>query len=178
MSIKEALEKTQLSGYGTLMPRGELDNKIDSIYVEQGMRILKDAGGEKILRELADIVKPDFPDVVLLEVSSRLPRGVGLALEWDFKTLGPFKTSIKHPSFKTEKGDVLLTAKTIAILADPLTEQIAARNSSHYNLVINKEEWKFKPEILENAVVVLCRSMDANTRTVASRGKKGAILIQ
>lgn len=179
MSIREALERkhTVSSGWGTAMPLGILNEKTHSIYVEKGMRILKDLGAEKILRELADVVKPNFPDVALLDVSSRMPRGVGLVLEWDYQRLPAFKPPLKHPSFKTKNG-FLLAAKCIGIFVDSLTKKTVVKNGSYYGLEIDRKEWKSDPKILENAVAVLYKAMATNVRPLSSVNGEGVRLLK
>ena len=180
MPLKEAPERTQSPEF-SIMPLGTLDRKTRSIYVKRGMRILKDSGAEKTLRKVADAVKVDFPDAVLLDISSMLPRGVGLALEWDYQQLGPFDPPIdvnEHPAFKTEKGSPLLTAKSIGIFADPLTKEISIRNGLNYGVVIDRKKWKSNPTILESVVVTSVKSMVTNLRNVSSINNQGVRVLQ
>ena len=175
MSI-EVPEGTQSPGF-SIMPLGAYYEKTRSVYFEQGMRNIKDSGAEETLRALADRLRVKFADTVLLDVSSMLPRGAGLVLEWDYQKLGPFDPPIEQPSFKTQKGVPLLTARNLGVFADPLTREIVVVNGRYFGVVVEGKKWSSDQRILRAIIATSFRHMVTNLRNVSSVNNEGVKVI-
>lgn len=86
MSIKEALERGSTDRPGTkLTPEQESDytNKI----LEEGIAVHREAHVPETLGELAEIIKPNFPDVIIKEASLDKRGLVVIGIKWNFRNV-------------------------------------------------------------------------------------------
>lgn len=143
MSIKEALAR----GTSSLKKRDrrELDDWNTNLRRERykhSIAFLERSGSFDLMRELAEIVKSDFPDVTLLQRIYPNNGEVGLQLEWDYEEpSGQF-------GYRRVKG--------ISVHTDSISGFLAVHGDSFF-VTISKEEWESSQEPLENALVMAFR---------------------
>ena len=143
-TIKEALERVR--GSSTEERQGALRPFDDGIYLESdynkkvleaGLSILREAGAQKLLAELAEIIRPDFPDVKIEE--ELMANGmVSSMIVWnrtDEPTIGSF---IKYRE------------SMVAIVAEPLTSNLVVRGRDF--TLLDRSQWSSDSTLLEDAI--------------------------
>lgn len=94
-----------------------------------------------MLNELAAIIKPEFPDVSVIQ-GDMFERGTLTALEWNY--------SEDTESF--EPGKIVRSCNRLSIDADPLTSALVVIGGESES-IISKESWGSRRSNLENAIV-------------------------
>ena len=107
--------------------------------LEAGLSIYKEAGVPKLLEELAEIIRPDFPDVQINNGSLMYGGTVSSRIEWDFE-------------YESGKRPDNYRYSSVNIIAYPLTQDLAVMGGEELG-VLNKSQWSSDPKLLEDAVV-------------------------
>ena len=139
MSIKEALERIQTDRQRTMKSKFyELSSDYKNRVLEAGLAIHREAHVPELLSELAEIIKPNFPDVKINEGAVYEDGSVHLQIGWDYKPV--------------ERGPGKYQYKAVSVLAYPLTGDLSIWSKDEVDL-LRKPEWTLDPKIVEDAIV-------------------------
>ena len=141
MSIKEALEREPMHRGGTLLtPESQLALRNKDKVLEAGLSVHREAHVPDLLKEVADLIRPQFPDV---KVSEPTVNGdfVGLGTWWNFR---------KVPDYfaRTFEEDV---HDEVQVEASFLTKDLVVRIGYEEEL-LSYEEWSTDRMVLEGAI--------------------------
>lgn len=144
MSIKEALTRD----FPPLEKknRNELDGWYRNLRRERykhAISFLEKSGSFALMRELAEIISGDFPDVTLLQRINPIVGEVELLLEWDYR-----ERSSQFSNYKV--------SKQISVHTDSANGFLTV-HGDHFFVVISKNEWDSSQKHLENALVTAFR---------------------
>lgn len=149
MSIKEALKRTQIDGEEIGASRQDraraywdkrrlIQSSYEGKVLEKGRSIHREAGVPGLLDELAEIIRPDFPDVRINEHSTG-SGAVSLGIEWNFRD-----RSDKDTPFKYEYN-------AVRVEAYPLTEDVVVWGKEEGES-LTKSQWSSDRRPIEEAI--------------------------
>ena len=149
MSIKEVLRRTQ--GEQQTMPtRGRTacyakERELGASYRDEvfnrGLAIQEEARVPQLLGELADVIKPDFPDVAVTNAYKSFDESVERRIEWNSRCDAP-----NHR-----------VHSEVLVRSYPLTGVIVVISQNEHE-ILKQSSWQSDPEILEGAMVRAYRS--------------------
>ncbi len=144
MSIREALERVPKEAESSEAQRlkkmwslGEKRRSFESSYkekvLEAGRAIHREAGVPELLKQLAEIIRPDFPDV---KIGKGLASDgmVSLSIDWNFR------------------DELDNRYNRVNVVAYPLTSGLAVMGGVEL-VVLDKSKWISDPKLLEDAIV-------------------------
>lgn len=140
--IKEALERTQREGAGIQLHHYPemiipLSSENQRLALEAGTRILNDAGVPQLLSELAEIIKPEFADVLVTAEEIINYYEVCKEVQWHFR-----KGSLG--------GRDMRMCNAVAVQAGFLSGEIIVIGKNAE--LVKKEQWSSNPQFLEDAI--------------------------
>lgn len=119
----------------------------DQTVLDQGHVALQEARVPELLNELANIIRPDFPDVII-EERFELAGDIGLVLQCDGVSL-----MIKW-NFRDVSGEPLKHSyNSVNIIARPLTGDLLVMGGDPGKFrALDKSRWSSDPKLVEDAI--------------------------
>lgn len=143
MSIKEAIERGPMDRHRTryLSHQDSFYNSAETYRkkIEAVRRLFEESGVRRVLNELADVIRPEFPDVAIVERGSA--GGLSLDIEWNHRS---------EPAFPNMSP--LPMVDMVVVQGDFLGDNLTVSGEKEKE-VLRRRQWESR-EVLEDAIAI------------------------
>lgn len=100
---------------------------------------------------MADVLRPDFPDVKISEAKLCIDGSIGVGIEWYHR---PLNSETDPSQLVGENVGVKTVYDSIGINANPFSEKLAITGGKEQEILL-ESEWRSDPRLLVDAIVRL-----------------------